>query len=186
MLTQSELDQAMQRGWPAGAPPDVARAVHLEEHHYRSAGLCPTFQISPASRLGRLDAVLAERGYRLGSTTDVTVSPIGPNRSHASDPGVVVEDGPDDDWLSLWSQVSDHRSPGEMDTARKVLGGCRARSASILDDQGVAAVARLALVGPSAGIFCMAVRPDARLRSHAIRPVGAPRGARPHGPTSGT
>lgn len=201
MLSRSELDQAMHRGWPAlaesviegawilrisdgftqransvlpaGAPPDVSRAVDLVEQHYRTAGLCPTFQISPASRPGRLDAVLAERGYQLGSTTDVMVSPIGLNSSSGSDPGVVVEDGPDDDWLSLWSQVSGHRSPGEMDTARKVLGGCPSRYASIVDDQGKAAVGRLAMVGYSAGIFCMAVRPDARRRGHAIRLVRA-------------
>jgi ribosomal protein S18 acetylase RimI-like enzyme len=48
--------------------------------------------------------------------------------------------------------------------AGKILSAGPARYASVRDDTGVAAVGRLAVVGDWGGLYCVAVRPDARRR----------------------
>ncbi|MHB8295872.1 MAG: GNAT family N-acetyltransferase [Acidimicrobiales bacterium] len=52
--------------------------------------------------------------------------------------------------------------------ARRIITACPSLYASIRDTSGTAAVGRLALVEDCGGIYCMAVRPDARRRGHAM------------------
>jgi ribosomal protein S18 acetylase RimI-like enzyme len=107
-----------------------------------------------------LDDVLAARGYVLGSPTVVQVAEV-----EAGDRGdVVVSDVPDRDWLELWWAVDGRGDAAALTVAREILVGGPALYATIRDSDGAVAIARLALVGEWGGLYCMAVRPDARQR----------------------
>ena len=63
-----------------------------------------------------------------------------------------------------WWLVDGRGDRGARDVAHTILTAAPASYASIADDRGVAAVGRVALFDGWAGIYCMAVRPDARRR----------------------
>jgi ribosomal protein S18 acetylase RimI-like enzyme len=150
---------------PVGEPGDPHAAVERVERLYRERGLPATFQVGPVVRPGDLDGLLAERGYRLGSPTEVWTAEVAAVTERASRSAEVrVSDAPDGDWLDLWWSVDgrgDHRA---LAVAAKILSAGPARYASVRDDAGVAAVGRLAVVGDWGGLYCVAVRPDARRR----------------------
>jgi len=94
-------------------------------------------------------------------------------------PGVEISADPSDEWLELWWSVDGRGGPAERETARHILTGCPSLYALVRSDDGVpAAVGRLALppvdvarsgTGGWGGLYCMATRPDARRRGHALR-----------------
>jgi N-acetylglutamate synthase len=148
---------------PHVEPADVDATITAVEHAYADRGLPTVFQITPAAQPSDLDSRLADRGYRLDAPTHVLVAdaqaiPAG------SLPGVELTDEPTEAWMDLWWLVDGRGDGAARAVAQAILTGTPARYVSIVDDQGVAAVGRVALLDGWAGIYCMAVRPDARRR----------------------
>jgi ribosomal protein S18 acetylase RimI-like enzyme len=119
--------------------------------------------MTPAAQPSDLDSRLADRGYRLDAPTHVLVAdadavPAG------SFSGAELADEPTEAWMDLWWLVDGRGDRAARAVARAILTGAPARYASIVDDQGVAAVGRVALLDGWAGIYCLAVRPDAHRR----------------------
>jgi N-acetylglutamate synthase len=148
---------------PSAQPPDVDAMITAVERAYADRGLPATFQMTPAARPSDLDSRLADRGYRVDGPTHVLVADAEtiPARS-ATD--VSVTDEPGEAWMDLWWLVDGRGDGAARAVARTILTAAPARYASIADEQGVAAVGRVALLDGWAGIYCMAVRPDARRR----------------------
>jgi N-acetylglutamate synthase len=186
------LDELMRRGWPAlaesevdgwlvrvsggvtqransvlplGEPSAVDSALSTVEARYASAGLPAVFQLGPTARPTDLDDRLAARGYTYGSPTVVLVADVSTVLGGLASPPVEVGVGaePDGEWLDLWWLVDGRGDESALAVAREILTGGPARYAAARDAGGrVAAVARLALVGEWGGLYCLAVRPDAR------------------------
>lgn len=68
----------------------------------------------------------------------------------------------------MWWSVDGRGGTEARAVARRIITACPSLYASIRDTAGTAAVGRLALVEDCGGIYCMAVRPDARRRGHAM------------------
>ena len=149
---------------PLAAPADLDAALDHVERLYAARGLPVVFQLGPSARPAGLDDVLAVRGYAFGSPTSVQTAVVGEVPPH--DPGVSVAESPSDEWLDLWWQVDGRGDRSALDVAVKVLCGGPALYASVRDSAGVVAVGRLALVGEWGGVYCMAVRADARRRGY--------------------
>ena len=148
---------------PVGEPADVRGAVERVERLYRERGLPTVFQVGPVVRPAGLDLLLEQRGYVLGSPTEVwTVDVATVNERVPLTTDVHVADEPDDEWIDLWWRVDGRGDEQALAVARKILAGGPARYATVRDGQGVAAVGRLAVVGDWGGLYCVAVRPDAR------------------------
>ena len=197
MISVSDLDERMNRSWrarsevdvdgwivrrsggvtqransvlPAAAPTDLEAAVTRVEELYLDHGLPPHFQISPAAQPPELDQFLAARGYEVRGSTKVCVAAVEdvlrllpPQWSK-----VDVHDEPGADWMSLWWATDGRGGADSREIARKILTGGTALYALGHDEAGLAAVGRLSLDGRWAGVYCMAVRPDARRRGHAM------------------
>jgi GNAT superfamily N-acetyltransferase len=188
------FDDLLRRGWPAlsevdvggwvarvsggvtqransvaalAAPPDVAAAVAEVEALYAAHGLPAVFQLGPAVFPPDLDAVLAARGYAYGSATAVEVAAVPAVLGRLRAGPVAVTDTPGEEWLDLWWAVDVRGDAAALEVARRILTGGPALYGTVRDADGVAAVARLALVGEWGGLYCMAVRPDARRRGLA-------------------
>ncbi len=183
-----EIESLLRQGWPAleevdvdgwvarfaggvtqransvatvGEPRDPLAAVERVERLYRERGLPAVFQVRP----GSLDELLEERGYRFGSPTEVWTAEVADVTERATRAAEVhVSDAPDGDWLDLWWSVDGRGDDQALAVAGKILSAGPARYASVRDDAGVAAVGRLAVVGDWGGLYCVAVRPDARRR----------------------
>lgn len=162
---------------PLAAPPDVGAAVDAVERLYASHGLPAIFQLGPTVCPPDLDAVLAARGYVAGSPTSVEVASV--PALLAGLPDVAVRDAaardvtvgdvtvgeePSEEWMDLWWAVDGRGDATARAVARRILTGGPALYGSVRHAGGVAAVARLALVGKWGGLYCMAVRPDVRRR----------------------
>lgn len=152
-----------------GEPADVDAAIDEVERLYRSHGLPAVFQLGPVVHPADLDERLAARGYRFGSPTAVAVADVSALRERLSGvpvPGhaVSVDAEPGEEWMDLWWAVDGRGDAAARAVARRILTGGRALYAGVRDAAGMAAVARLALVGDWGGLYCMAVRPDARRR----------------------
>lgn len=191
------LDRLADRGWPAlereplqgwtlrasagvtnransvltaGRVQDVAAAVVEAERWYEARSVPPVFQTSPASP-GALAEVLASRGYREHSATDILVADraaVAAGRADAAlETGVRVEDMPSAAWLDTWWSVDGRGGPAEREVARRILTGGPALYASHGDPSAPDAVARLALVGEWGGLYAVATRPEARRRGLA-------------------
>lgn len=154
---------------PIATPRDLQSAVRRVEQLYGDHGLPPSFQISPAARPSELDHALAERGYELSGATKIQVAAVEDvlGSLPAGGSGVEVHDEPSDEWMSLWWTIDGRGGDDARATARKILAGGTALYAVGRDSAGPAAVGRLSLVGHWAGVYCMAVRADARRRGHA-------------------
>ncbi|GAB3448495.1 GNAT family N-acetyltransferase [Actinophytocola sediminis] len=150
---------------PLGEPAEVDRAVAEVERVYAAAGLPAVFQVGPAARPADLDARLAVRGYTTGSPTLVQVADVATvlaGLAGAPVP-VTVSGEPDEEWLDLWWRVDGRGDAAALAVATRILTGGPARYATARGADGrAAAVARLALVGEWGGLYCLAVRPDAR------------------------
>ncbi|MFC6023577.1 GNAT family N-acetyltransferase, partial [Plantactinospora solaniradicis] len=196
VISPVDLDDLMHQGWPAlaslaidgwlvrlsqgvtqransvlpvSSPQDLVGALERVELLYRGEGLRPIFQISPAAQPAELDAILAARGYELRSPTLVQVARIDDvlHQLPTSDVSVAVDNAPDEEWLDLWWSIDGRGDADARAVARRLLVAGPALYASIRDGAGAAAVGRLALVDGWGGIYCMAVREDARRRGYA-------------------
>ena len=148
---------------PNADPVDVDAAITAVERAYAERGLPPTFQVTPGARPSDLDSRLADRGYRVDAPTQVLVADAATNSASLTTDASVTDE-PDEAWMDLWWLVDGRGDGAARAVARTILTGVPGRYASIADEQGLAAVGRLALVDDWAGIYCMAVRPDARRR----------------------
>lgn len=146
---------------PVRAPGDVDSALARVEALYAARGLPVIFQVGPGAAPAELDQVLDRRGYVLGSPTGVFVAEVG---ERSSSPLVEVEDAPSAEWLQLWWAVDGRGDDAALAVAVKILTAGPALYATVRDSSGAVAVARLALVGEWGGVYCMAVREDARRR----------------------
>jgi ribosomal protein S18 acetylase RimI-like enzyme len=157
---------------PLAAPRDVGAAIAAVERLYAGHGLPAIFQLGPSVWPAGLDAELARRGYTYGSPTavlaasvsDLLADNVADNVAAPAGTAVEVADEPSAEWLDLWWAVDGRGDDDALAVARRILTGGPARYASVRDSAGVAAVARLALVGQWGGLYCMAVRPDMRRR----------------------
>ncbi|MCT2581719.1 GNAT family N-acetyltransferase [Actinophytocola gossypii] len=190
------LDELMRRGWPAleevsmdgwlarfsggvtqransvlplTPPSDVDAALSRVASTYRARGLPAVFQLGPTVYPPDLDALLAARGYAYGSPTLVMTASAAEvlDRLPAGAARVTVADEPDEEWMDLWWRVDGRGDERARSVARRILTAGPARYATAWDGAGAAAVARLALVDGWGGLYCVAVRPDARRRGLA-------------------
>ena len=60
----------------ASGVPDLPAAMAVAEDFYRQRGLRPCYRLTPASQPGRLDRVLADRGFTAEGATDVMTAPM--------------------------------------------------------------------------------------------------------------
>lgn len=147
---------------PFGNPPNPLVALSKVEQLYRGHNLPAAFHIGPTARPPQLDALLAARGYRFGSP--VTIETVDVTTIAAGETGATIASHPSDDWMSLWWSVDGRGDSTALATAHRILTAAPAYYATIRDDTGPAAVGRLAVVGEWGGLYCLAVRPDARRR----------------------
>lgn len=143
---------------PKAAPADLDAAIATVQDLYEQRGLPTLFQLTPGTDL---DHALAARGYVGGSPTSVHTVDLGTPRAA---PGVDIADAPDQDWLDLWWAVDGRGDSDALAVAQKILAGGPALYATVRDEHGAAGVGRLALVDDWGGVYCLAVRPDARRR----------------------
>jgi N-acetylglutamate synthase len=149
---------------PLASPPDVGSALAAVERLYAADGLPAVFQLGTDVAPADLDVVLDARGYAYGSPTSVEAAAVTDVLPSLPSGDVVVADEPSEEWLDLWWAVDGRGDAAARTIAGRILTGGPARYGTVLDADGVAAVARLALVGEWGGLYCMAVRPDARRR----------------------
>jgi ribosomal protein S18 acetylase RimI-like enzyme len=149
---------------PLAAPADVGAAVAAVERLYAAHGLPAIFQLGPAVCPPDLDAVLAGRGYACGSPTAIMAASAAAVLPNLPGGPVEVAGDPSAEWLDMWWAVDGRGDAAALAVARRILTGGPARYGAVHDAAGVAAVARLALVGEWGGLYCMAVRPDVRRR----------------------
>lgn len=149
---------------PLAAPADVDTAVDEVERLYSGHGLPAIFQLGPTVCPPDLDSVLAARGYAYGSPTSVEAASVATVVAGLPSASVTVAGSPSREWLDLWWAVDGRGGASARELARRILTAGPARYGSVRDAAGVAAVARLAVVGEWGGLYCMAVRPDARRR----------------------
>ncbi len=153
---------------PLAAPADVGAALDEVERLYGAHGLPAIFQLGPTVHPAGLDDLLAARGYRHGSPTSVEAAGAGAVLDRLCDGApVTLAEEPDEEWMDLWWSVDGRGDASARAVARRILTGGPALYGSVRDAAGVAAVARLAVVGEWGGLYCMAVRPDARRRGLA-------------------
>lgn len=149
---------------PLESPSDVQAAIGEIEELYRQHGLAAMFQVSPAAQPPHLDTLLAERGYAMRSPT-LVLTARGDDAlrvAPASTGEVTMRDEPDERWMDCWWAVDGRWGPEARAIVRAILVSCPGIYASIEDERGVTACGRLALCGAWGGLYCMAVREDAR------------------------
>lgn len=147
--------------FPAGEPDDRDAAIAAAEEFYRSRGLPVIFSMDDAAPAG-LDAELAARGY---AAVDPTIVMSRPLDGSWDPPAYAVElDGaPSTGWAERWWEVEPRGGPEELAVAERILRGVPSTYAAI--GGGVPdAVGRLTVTDGWGGIYCMAVRADARRR----------------------
>ena len=190
------LDETMSRGWralneqpvdgwvarfsygvtkransvlPLSEPSDVHAALAEVENLYEARGLPTVFQLSDDSLPRNLEAILAERNYRLDSPTLVQyLSLESVEKYHeAQDLRPIFSDQPSPQWLQTFWEVEGPHSATDQATSLQILTNTEAIYASLVNENTVVAVARLALVGDLGGIYCVATRKQFRSRGYA-------------------
>jgi ribosomal protein S18 acetylase RimI-like enzyme len=134
-------------------------SVEAAERFYEGLGLPCVFSIGMGAPEG-LDGELAARGYRLVDPTLVMTAP--PAAEETAE--VSVEDAPSREWLDAWWSVDGARHSGGAEWGERILSGVPAGYASIGASTGAVAVGRGVRQGGWLGVYCMAVRPEARRR----------------------
>jgi ribosomal protein S18 acetylase RimI-like enzyme len=158
---------------PEGDTGQQLKALRVARLWYRGRRLPLIFQVFDHPRSTGLNTVLDGEGFTRQSETLVMCRSNG--APPAAQPGVEISTVPSDEWLELWWSVDGRGGPAERETVRGILAGCPSIYALVRSDDGLpTAVGRLAvLAGPEAGrwggLYCMATRPDARRRGHALR-----------------
>ncbi|MHA7301180.1 GNAT family N-acetyltransferase [Pseudarthrobacter sp. MDT1-22] len=183
----SGVTQRANSVWPREPEGDMHRqheALRAARLWYRGRRLPLIFQVFDDPRSTELNIVLDGEGFTRQAETLVMCRSNGvqaadqPALTHpaAAQPGVEISTVPSDEWLELWWSVDGRGGPAERETARSILAGCPSLYALVRSHDGVpAAVGRLALppageaTGGWGGLYCMATRPDARRRGHALR-----------------
>ena len=142
-------------------PGELVRRVVDAESFYARHGVTARFQISPQVCPGRLDTLLAERGYRRESPMSLQVASTASVLGHAptSPPRMEVNDLPTDAWFGVWHAVHGHggdtRSEWEM--LDRVDRPCA--YACAMSGSDVVAVGRAVADTGWAGVFGMATLP---------------------------
>lgn len=147
--------------FPAGEPDDRDAAIAAAEEFYRSRGRPVIFSLDDAAPAW-LDADLDARGYAAVDPTIVMSRPLDgawPPPAHA----VTLADAPSRGWADRWWEVEPRGGAAELAVATRILRGVPSTYAAI--GGGVPdAVGRLTVTDGWGGIYCMAVREDARRR----------------------
>jgi ribosomal protein S18 acetylase RimI-like enzyme len=149
---------------PLAAPGDFEVALDQVEELYADRGLTAVFQVGTDAQPAELDRTLAERGYEFGSPTGLQAVDVDHAIKQLAPADVDIAEAADADWLDLWWAVDGRGDADALAVAEKILAGGPALYATIRDDDTTVAVGRLALVGEWGGVYCLAVRPDARRR----------------------
>jgi ribosomal protein S18 acetylase RimI-like enzyme len=150
---------------PLAAPADPHDALDRVEKLYADRGLPVVFQVGLGAQPDGLDQLLADRGYEFGSPTSIQTADVDRvlgtlGHGHAVD----IAEAPDPAWLDLWWAVDGRGDAAALAVAERILAGGPALYATIRDQRQPVAVGRLALVGEWGGVYCLAVRPEARRR----------------------
>ncbi|MFC4906463.1 GNAT family N-acetyltransferase [Actinomadura gamaensis] len=145
--------------WPAGPADDPEALIEAAEKFYADRGLPAVFSLldDPA-----LDELLARRGYELVDPTLLMVRELDaaePADGDGIGDGVEIAEEPSDAWVDAWWSV-DGRYADQGPAARAIITGVPADYAGV--GPGVAGVGRGVPQGDWYGIYCMAVRPEAR------------------------
>lgn len=155
---------------PRATPADLDGALTRVEAWYAERGLPATFQVGADDPV---DAALAGRGYASNSPTAVQTVDVDHALHrlghHDIDIDVDIAVAPAPDWLDLWWSVDGRGDAAALAVAEKILAGGPALYGTVVDAYGAAAVGRLALVDDWGGVYCLAVRPDARGRGLGAR-----------------
>ncbi|GHD01392.1 GNAT family N-acetyltransferase [Zhihengliuella salsuginis] len=166
---------------PVRAPADVPGAITEVEERNSARWINTAFQITAVAQPEELDALLADRGYTVGSPTLVQIL-HGSELSDVDvvahpDSGIDVAGEPDQEWLELfWSQEGPE-GPEDRRVSKFILTGVDALYFSLRVDGRTEAIARLALVtqedegeqGRFGGIYCVVTRPEARRNGYSRR-----------------
>ena len=147
-------------------PDDLVRKVAAAEHFYTRHNAPTRFQISPDASPERMDALLAQRGYRWDGPLSLQVAETSRVTANAPSGSVRVqlESAPTRTWFDLWDAV--HGPVNDQHTERAMLERVDAPSAyatATLDGEAVG-VGRAVLDDGWAGVFGMAALPRARGR----------------------
>jgi ribosomal protein S18 acetylase RimI-like enzyme len=145
---------------PSNLDDNLDDALRHVERLYADRGLPVVFQLDDAD----LDRVLDARGYEFGSPTVIQTARTSTVLAALGTHDVDIAEAPSTAWLDLWWAVDGRGDADALAIAAKILTGGPALYATIQDQHGPAAVGRLALVGDWGGVYCLAVRPDARQR----------------------
>jgi N-acetylglutamate synthase len=156
-------------------PGDLGRRVVGAEEFYAGHSAAARFQISPGACPEGLDAVLAERGYRRQSPVSLQVASTARVLEQAPTGALRVrwDDRPTPAWFDIWHAVHGHDGDprAEWDMLARVDAPSTYVSAMVGND--VVAVGRAVADTGWAGVFGMAVLPEARGKSAARKVLAA-------------
>lgn len=148
------------------APDDLDGALARVEALYEAERIPATFRVGDETRPAGLDGLLAARGYRIVTLTDVLVRALDgvdvEGRPSARLAGVHVTDEPDDEWLDDWLAGKAAPHAGSRAVGRAVLTGSRARYLSVHHAGRLVGRVRVAVAEGWAGVSCLAVAPEQR------------------------
>jgi GNAT superfamily N-acetyltransferase len=156
---------------------DIGAKVAACEAIYAARGLPPIFRL-PTMTAPQVDETLARRGYRLLDPTLVLARPLASDQADAADgappSGAALREAPPDDWLALYSRLSDapltrQALHGEI-LAR--IGTPRLMAAWHIDGRPVACALGV-LEGDCFGLFDLVTAPDERRKGYAMALVRA-------------
>lgn len=154
---------------PAATPADLGDAIGAVEAFYAERGQPARFKIGPTTRPARLDALLADRGYQVEDPTLVLTADVGAALDRLGGGGdlldppvpVPIAPAPTRDWLEVWWSIDGRGGSEELAVAEGILTSVPAGYA-LLDAEHPLAVGRAVVQGTWIGVYCMAVRPEAR------------------------
>jgi ribosomal protein S18 acetylase RimI-like enzyme len=150
---------------PTGDPGvPVDEAITAVEAWYDARGLPPQIQLADRVASARLAEHLDDRGWMTSPATHVMTAELAPvlRASGASDVTVRLDEILDEAWLKAWRADA----PGlNVDAARALMTNHdQVVFASVRDGDRCLAIARVAVDGRWAGLFCVEVASDARRR----------------------
>jgi N-acetylglutamate synthase len=154
----------------SASPVRRAQVLDLAERFYGRHRQATLVQVSPAELHGQLDRELAGRGYRRHAPTVVLTNPIDRLLAEpvtASTLAVSVADTVTPQWLAGWTAIEGR--PDAAATGQLVLAriGPQAGYMTATNDSDALGVGMLVVERGWAGVFCMAIRPEARRRGVA-------------------
>ncbi|GAA3211382.1 GNAT family N-acetyltransferase [Actinocorallia longicatena] len=149
-------NSAVRTGPAETGPGELAEIERL----YRERGMPVVFQLSDPG----LDALLEERGYALADPTLLMTRDLASGPVEAPGEGLPITERPSPGWMDVWWSV-DGRYADQLPAAERILTGVAARYCGT----GGVAVGRSVPQDGMLGVYCMAVRPEARRRGLARR-----------------